>query len=188
MPDTEAMFQSAHEQLNAAYAVYVEKHPGLAGEFDEIKLQTTIFQYELCVEFLSFVRNNPADFARSVSLKGIMHKLFEYDLLMKSALVKRVVNLSDARGLSKSSIDLKTEKRKFLPQFQKLEQWSGIRNAATGHYDKNTVEQVTALALIDANEVMDVCVAFLTYNMAFLKFLAEVGQGDSNNFYFLFIL
>jgi hypothetical protein len=178
MPDTEAMLQSAHKQLNAAYAVYLKKHTGLAGEFDEIKLQTTIFQYELCVEFFSFVKNNPSDFARSVSLKGIVHKLFEYDLLMKSNLIKRVIALADARGLAKPSIDLKTEKRKFLSQFQKLEKWANIRNVATGHYDRNTVEQVTALTMIDAAEVMEVCTAFLTYNMAFLKFLAEVGHGD----------
>ena len=178
MPDLEGMLESAHEQLNSAYAVYSEKHSGLAGEFDEIKLQTTIFQYEMCVEMTSFVKNNPSGFARSVALKGVIHKLFEYDLLLKGALVKRVTDLAEARGLGLSSIDLKAEKRKLHPQFQILEKWSDIRNLATGHYDRNTTNQVSSLANINADEVMQVCAAFLTYNMEFLKRLKEVGGGN----------
>lgn len=178
MADLEEMLKSSQEQLNAAYAVYSETHPGLAGEFDEIKLQTTIFQYEMCVEMVSFVKNNPTGFARSVALKGVVHKLFEYDLLMKGALVKRVTDLAEARGVGPSSIDLKAEKKKLNPQFQVLEKWSGIRNAATGHYDRNTAAQVSWLANINASEVMQVCAAFLTYNIAFLKRLKEVGGGN----------
>lgn len=178
MTNLDEIFQSAHEQLNAAYAVYLKKHSGLAGEFDEIKLQATIFQYEICTEILSFVRNNPSDFARSVLLKGVVHKLFEYDHLMKGALVKRVIELALARGVSSSAIELRSEKKKWRPQFQKLEKWSTIRNTATGHYDRSTVEQVSSLAKINAEEVMDVCKAFLNYNMAFLKFLGRVGGGN----------
>jgi hypothetical protein len=178
MADLEGMLKSSHEQLNSAYAIYSEKHQGLAGEFDEIKLQTTIFQYEMCVEMASFVKNNPTGFARSVALKGVVHKLFEYDLLMKGALVNRVTDLAEARGIGSSSIDLKAEKKKLNPQFQILEKWSGIRNAATGHYDRNTADQVSSIANINADEVMQVCTAFLTYNMAFLKRLKEVGDGN----------
>lgn len=175
MLDLEEMLSSSHDQLNSAYVIYAEKHQGLAGAFDEIKLQTTIFQYEICVEMVSFVKNNPTGFARCVALKGIVHKLFEYDLLLKGALVKRVNDLADARGLGPSSIDLKAEKKKFNPQFQMLEKWSGIRNVATGHYDRNTTDQVSSLANINPEEVMQVCAAFLTYNMGFLKRLKEVG-------------
>lgn len=175
MPDLEKMLKGSLEQLNSAYAIYSQKHPGLAGEFDEIKLQTAIFQYEICVEMASFVKNNPTAFARNVALKGIVHKLFEYDLLLKGALVKRVTDLAKDRGLGPSSIDLKAEKKKLYAQFQTLEKWSGIRNSATGHYDRNTAEQVESLANINADEVMQVCKAFLTYNMEFLKRLKEVG-------------
>lgn len=97
MPDTQAMYRTAHEQLNAAYAVYSKSvAPGLAHEFDSIKLQTCIFQYEMCEELVAFVNNNPSGFARSVSLKGLVHKLFEYNLL-SSHLLRRVTALASAR-------------------------------------------------------------------------------------------
>ncbi len=78
MPDLEAMYRDAHEQLNSAYVVYMKsKETSLAHEFDSIKLQACLFQYEMCVELVAFVSNNPSDFARKVSLKGVIQKLFD---------------------------------------------------------------------------------------------------------------
>jgi FtsZ-binding cell division protein ZapB len=176
MQNIQAMLQSAEEQLNDAYVIYQEKYTGLAGEFDQIKLQTTIFQYEICLDIVAFVTNNPIGFARNVSLKGVIHKLFEYELLISGNLTKRVTDLAVARGLTNLSINLKNEKRKWQSQFKKLSGWADIRNTATGHYDRDTNEQVKSLEAINPQEVMDICAAFLSFNMAFLGLLAEVGK------------
>ena len=176
MPDIHAMHRSAHDQLNEAYDIFQKSHiGGLAHEFDAIKLQASIFQYEICVELGAFVNNNPSEFARKVSLKGIVHKLFEYNLV-SNGLLRRVTALSRSRGFEVSDEAFKNERRKWRLQFKKLAAWSSVRNTATGHYDKDTDAQAEALNLIDPEEVMSVVVAFLSANMAFLQMLRAVGR------------
>jgi hypothetical protein len=129
----------------------------------------------MCVELVAFAGNNPSGFARSVALKGVVHKLYEYNLL-SDHLLRRVASLAKARDVQVSDEGFKAERRDCRAQFKRLRSWSSVRNAATGHYDKNTAIQVESLASIDPKEVMHVFAAFIQCNMSFLRMLAKVGR------------
>jgi hypothetical protein len=171
----DSMLKEAEANLNNAYSVYKTSRSDLAHEFDELKLQSCIFQYEACAVVSAYLSSQPTGFARSVSLKGLLHQLFEYESL-RGRLLKRLRDLAEARGLTLNEQDLRNERKRWREHFGKLAGWATIRNTATGHYDQDTGAQVAALETIDSREVMEVCIAVLSSNIEFLKLVAEVGR------------
>ena len=174
--DFEAELRAAHDQLNSTYAMYERRDAGLSSEHLEIGMQLAIFNYELNVEMAGFVRNRPSAFAQSVALKGLVHKLFEYDQLLSSHLVRRLDLLAKASGVAVASVDLKTERKKWKEELKKLKGWSSIRNSATGHYDKDTSKQVALVKALSANEVLEVALAFLRCHRVVATCCANVGS------------
>jgi len=176
MIDIDDVLAAAEERLNSAYAEYEEARHDVPIEFNEMRLQASIFQYDICAEMASFMRNAPTGFARNVALKGLVHRLFEYNLTL-SQLIPGLLNLTKARKLSIDQQDIKAQRKKWSVEFRKLRAWSGTRNVATGHYSPDLAKQVEALKSIDSAEVVAVCTAFLSFNMAILRILLEAGRG-----------
>ncbi|WP_152602795.1 hypothetical protein [Caballeronia sordidicola] len=176
MIEIDDVLAAAEERLNSAYAEYEEARDGIPIEFNEMRLQATIFQYDICAEMTGLIRNAPLGFARNVALKGLVHSLFEYDLTLNQ-LIPRLLDLMKARKLPIDQQDIKAQRKKWAVEFRRLRAWSGARNVATGHYSPELAKQVEALKGIDSAEVMEVCTAFLSFNMAILHILAEAGRG-----------
>lgn len=178
MNDVENTLITAHDRLNSAYTEYEHSSDEHARKFHESVLQSSIFQYEICVEMASIIRNKPTGFALSVALKGLVHRLFEYNKIMNSQVIKKLLHLSTVRNISIDKTEIKAERSKWKIELQKLESWAATRNYATGHYDPNFEKQVIAVQSIKITEVMDVCAAFLSFNMSILKILLKVGRGN----------
>ena len=94
-----AIHRSAAKNLEDSLRHYEEAPKGLAREFVELKLQGCIFQYDVCAEMVSFVRNKPTGFAAAVALKGLVLRLYEYDSLLNSNLIPRLLALTEARSV-----------------------------------------------------------------------------------------
>lgn len=174
MPNYEELLKDAQAQLNNAFEIYKNSPGPLAREFDELKLQTSIFQYEVCFSLVSFIKAEPEDFAMKVSLKTIIHYLFEYNKSINN-IVKRIKLLAKRRGILVSTSELGAQKKKWKNEFEKLKHWEIIRNKVTGHYDLNTKLQFNLLEKVDPQEVMSVFIAFLSCNLEVLKLLKSVG-------------
>jgi hypothetical protein len=181
MHDIEAVLLRAQDRLNQSLAEYQEGSLELATEFLELKLQAAMFQYEICAEMVSFVRNGPVGFARNVALKGLIHRLYEYDQLLSADLIRRLLALAKARGAEIEGADIKAERKKWRDQLARLKKWSDIRNQATGHYDKDIAKQVQLVQGISQEEVMSVTQAFLLFNMSILTILKNAGSGNGAN-------
>ena len=132
MIDIDDVLAAAEERLNSAYAEFEEARDGIPIEFNEMRLQASIFQYDICAEMTGFLRNAPSGFARNVALKGFVHRLFEYDLTL-CQLIPGLLALMKARKLPIDQQDIKTQRKKWSVEFRKLRAWSGTRNVATGH-------------------------------------------------------
>lgn len=180
MADPIRMLRLAEKNLNEAHQVYSGSalRSEFAKEFDELKLQACIFQYEVCSEMYSLISNKPDGFSQQVAVKGLIQHLFEYHLV-SAHLTKRIQSLAKMRGITLSDENLISERKKWKVQFQKLSSWGKIRNKAIGHYDKDTVTQFAALEAIDPGQVMEVSMAFYSFNMELLKMLRLVGRGHS---------
>ena len=178
MSDIDSILNSAQDRLNLSLSEYEDDSSMLAHEFRQLKLQASIFQYEICVEMAGFIRNNPQGFSRNIALKGLIHRIYEYDSLLNSHLVHRMLSLAKERGMKIDSSDIKSEKKKWKGQLNRLKKWSDIRNEATGHYGKNLISQVNLVKSIDENEVMSVTQAFLSFNMSVLRVLLDAGKGN----------
>ncbi len=137
-----------------------------------------MFQYEICLEMAGFVINNPQGFARKVSLKGLIHRIYEYDKLLRHHLVNTLISMANERGVLIDSADIKKEKIKWKDELSKLKKWSDIRNGATGHYGKDVASQVNLVKSIDENEVMSVTQAFLSFNMSIIRVFLDAGKGS----------
>lgn len=125
MSDSEEALKRAECNLNAAYADYKQPSTtGLALDFREIKLQASIFHYEMCFEMCNLIRNNPRGFALAVALKGLIHKLYEYDKASNSHISKRLKLLATNRGIEVDQRLISIERKKWRVELNKLAEWS----------------------------------------------------------------
>ncbi|RON43374.1 hypothetical protein BK666_20020 [Pseudomonas frederiksbergensis] len=178
MIDFENTLITAHDRLNSAYTQYECTTDELARKFYELVLQSCIFQYEICVEMASIIRNKPMGFSLNVALKGLVHRLFEYNKILESQIIKKLLHLCSTRNILIDRTEIKSERKKWKSEFHKLESWAATRNYATGHYDPNFEKQMMAVLNIELTEVMDVCAAFISFNMSILKILLKAGRGN----------
>jgi hypothetical protein len=132
MTEIDNVLAAAEDRLNAAYGEY-EAREAIPIEFNAMRLQASIFQYDICVEMASLLRNSPTGFARSVALKRLVHSLFEYDQTLNQH-IPRLLDLMRVRKLPIDQQAIKAQRKIWQTEFRRLRAWSGARNFATGHY------------------------------------------------------
>jgi hypothetical protein len=162
--------------LNDSMRHYEEAPNTLAREFLELKLQACIFQYDICTEMVGFVRNQPVGFAASVAMKGIVLRLYEYDDLMNSSIIPRLLRLAKTREIPFDSTSIKQARIQWKNELKRLRKWSDVRNQAAGHYGKDLNKQVALLKTLIPDEVLQVTAAFLEFNMCILGGLRDAGK------------
>lgn len=175
--ELDAAHKKAETILNDSLRHYVEAPDTLAREFLELKLQASIFQYDVCTEMVSFMRNQPVGFAASVAMKGMVLRLYEYDDLMNSSIIPRLLRLAKARGVPFDSTSIKQARSQWKNELKRLRKWSDVRNQAAGHYGKDLNKQVALLKTLIPDEVLLVTSAFLEFNMSILGGLRDAGKG-----------
>jgi hypothetical protein len=174
----ERVLKDAERILETSLADFRSSTVGsLAREFFELRLQATIFQYDICYEFSAQWHAEPQGFAQKVALKNLVHKLYEYDVAVAERITRRILSLAEERGLSVDRDLVRSERRKWRKELAQLRQWSSLRNQASAHYGKDVGEQVTLIARLEHDEVFSVAKAFLAFNNFVCKLLANVGQG-----------
>ena len=178
-PNFSAMHRKAAKNLEDSLRHFEETLPGVATEFVELKLQATIFQYDICAEMVSFMRNKPTGFAASVAMKGLVLRLYEYDDLMNTTFIPRLLALAEVRGIPFDKATVKSARAAWKSDLLRLKRWSSFRNQVAGHYGKDLRAQVALLKELDPAEVMSVTRAFLGFNMALLAGLQDAGKGVS---------
>lgn len=175
--DFEKMVLKAQTNLNEAYKHYSLPTNALSHEFVEIKLQTCIFQYDVCVEMTTVLRNQPIGFALSVALKGLVLRLFEFDARLRTTLLPRLLALAEARDIAVEASAINDLKRRWKAELKQLKGWHPVRNHAAGHYDQDVKKQVEALETVRFEEVMSVAAGFLQFAQSLIVILRDAGQG-----------
>lgn len=171
------LLRQAASQVNDAHGDLARSRSTNAREFHHLKLQACIFQYDLCLAMVSFLATEPTGLAARLAIKHVLLCLFEYNRI-HGALTKRVTSLAAAIAVNVDPSTMKAQRKKWIAEFRKLDQWGPVRNTAAGHYSANTSEQVSALVAIDPDEVMLVSIAFMHLNMEWLRMLQTVGKGN----------
>lgn len=172
-----AIHRKAAQNLEDSLRHFDDAPIGLAREFVDLKLHACIFQYDVCAEMISFVRNKPTGFASAVSLKGLVLRLYEYDSFVNTSFIPRLISLANSRGVQFNQATVKLARAEWKEEFKKLRRWSSVRNQVAGHYGKDLRNQIALLRSLDPSEVMGVAKAFLSFNMALLIGLRDVGKG-----------
>lgn len=176
-PNLTAMLRTAEKNLEDSLRHFEQAPLGLAQEFVDLKLQSSIFQYDICCEMVAFLRNKPRGFAASVALKGIVLRLYEYDELINKHQIPRLLALAKARGVPYTRESVKSARSQWKGELERLKRWKNVRNQAAGHYGTDLKKQVSLLRELDEVAVMTVVRAFLSFNMSLLVGLRDAGQG-----------
>ena len=180
-PNFAALHRKAAKNLEDSLRHFEQAPAGLAREFVELKLQATMFQYDVCAEMVSFIRNKPTGFAAAVALKGLVLRLYEYDDLMNTNFIPRLLALAERRATPFDRATVKLARSQWKAELARLKRWSSFRNQVAGHYGKDLQLQVTLLKALDPTEVMSVTKAFLGFNMALLVGLRDAGKGVASD-------
>lgn len=176
-----AALRKAAQNLEDSVAHFEQSPPGLAQELVELKLQACIFQYDVCYEMVSLLRSKPTGFAASVALKGLVLRLYEYDDLINTSQIPRLLALAAARDIPFTRESIKDARQQWKTELAKLKKWKDVRNEAAGHYGRDLRKQVVLLRSLDVDEVMTVVRAFLSFNMSLLANLRDAGRGGSSD-------
>lgn len=176
-----AIHRRAAKNLEDSLRHYEQAPNRLAKEFVELKLQACIFQYDVCAEMLSFLRNKPTGFAAAVALKGLVLRLYEYDDLVNTTFIPRLLVLAEARSVPFDRAVVKQARTQWKSELKRLKRWSDVRNHAAGHYGKDFERQVALLRELDPDEVMTVTKAFLSFNMSLLVGMRDAGRGVASD-------
>lgn len=177
----EVIHQNAANNLENALRHYENASSTLEQEFVELKLQACIFQHDICSAMVSFLRNKPTGFSARVALKGLVLHLYEYNNLMNTKLIPRLIDLATSRGVSIDQATVKNARAQWKLALKPLNQWSDVRNQAAGHYGKDLNAQITLLKKLDPDQVMEVTQAFLSLNKTILEALRDAGQGAKSD-------
>src|SRR5262249_48076783 len=135
--DLSAFLVKAQKNLNDSLRHFEDAPQGLEQLFVDLKLQACIFQYDICAEMAAIIRNRSQGFAECVALKGLVLRLFEYDLALKKHIIPRLLALAKERGVPVESSHVRELKRKWSNELQQLEAWAAVRNKAAGHYERD---------------------------------------------------
>lgn len=174
--DFNAIIEKAQINLNDSYRHYKIGANGLMQEFAELKLQICIFQYDVCVEITNVIRNQPTGFAAGVALKGLVLRIFEFDLIFRSTLIPRLVAFAKERNIEIGD-SVKQLKFDWKSELHQLQGWHHVRNHAAGHYDLDIQKQVTALEGLSVGSVLKISNGFLTFAQELFKILNDAGKG-----------
>lgn len=177
MPELDQMLTLAESNVNEALRHYEAQPGGLAQEFVGLKLQACIFQYDICFDMVSVVRSQATGFASCIALKGLVLRMFEYDLALNGHWILRLIRLGKARGFAHDMKDVREARSSWKKEFKHLHSWATVRKRAAGHYDEHLPSQVNLLKELAHDEVMSVAGAFLSFNMALLIMLRDIGRG-----------
>lgn len=175
--DFDKMVLTAQTNLNASYRDYALPTNVLAKEFVAIKLQVCIFQYDVCVEMTTVVRNQPVGFAVPVALKGLVLRLYEFDARLRGTLLPRLLVLAEARDIEVEKGSIRELKRQWKAELKQLTGWHHVRNHAAGHYGEDLKKQVEALETVTFDQVMSVAAGFLQFAQSLMLILRDAGQG-----------
>ena len=170
-----------HDLLNEVFALY--EHPADNGISPEIRadcLMAAMFLFEYAVEFANIRRNGCIGFAGKVALKGLIHKLIEYDRNLYPNRIKKMISHMESRGASISFQQFIEGRKKWGAYLHKLNLWTDLRNKVTGHSDPDTALQVRLIEEIDHREVMEVAEAYLHFNLEVLRIYADVVGSNAN--------
>ena len=181
MIDFDALITKAEKNLNESFIHYQSTPNTLAQEFVELKLQSCIFQYDICAEMIGVIRNQPQGFACSVALKGLVLRLFEYDQVLNKKLIPRLLSLAQAREIKIDNAEIKSLKMQWKSELDQVQKWHEVRNCAAGHYGQDLARQVMLLQSLTLDGVMTVVRGFLSFNMGLLVLLRDAGLGVPSN-------
>jgi hypothetical protein len=176
-----ALHRTAAKNLEDSLRHYDDAPVGLAQEFVELKLHACIFQYDVIAEMLGYLRNKPTGFAAVVAIKGLVLRLYEYDNLLNTSLIPRLLSLASSRRVAFDKQTIRQARKKCKDELKRLRRWSDFRNHVVGHYGKDLKLQVALLKQLNPVVVMSVTLAFLKFNKTLLVGLRDAGRGIRND-------
>ena len=174
--DIQNTVKRAEDRLNEALSELEEAASPLQRQILEMRLQACIFQYEICAEMASLIGNAPAGFAASVAIKGLVLRLFEYDLVLNGCVVTPLLALAKERRISFDQEALQLACDRWQGMLRQIERWSGLRDQSAGDDAPDISVQVKLLKELNIDRVMNVTQAFLGFNLGLLKVLDGAGE------------
>lgn len=181
MINFEEIMKSAEKSLNESLSQFEQAPNDEAKSFVGFQLQVYIFQYDISAEMINILRNSPKGFASSVALKGLVLRLFEYDLLLDKDLIPKLLVFAKCRDVPINSAEIKMLRKKWKFEFTELKAWSDVRNKAAGHYNSDIEIQVALLKTLTRDSVMTVVRGVIGFNSDLLMLLLDSHLSVSNN-------
>jgi hypothetical protein len=162
--------------LNHALADYEASSNAETREFFLLKVQLLIFYYDVLTGMVSLARN-PKGFARAVTLKTLVHSLYEYERQINGTFVRRILDYASNQKKPIDTSVIKPANEKWRLHQTRIRGRNELRNIATGHYGKEWERQIELLKRISEKEVLSDAGACTKYTYFILHLLPHRKRG-----------
>lgn len=162
------------KQLMEFHKKYKQRSPGGDHAILAIELQITMFQYELVREFELLFAHEAQGFARAVAIKGLIHRLVEFDKHLRDVIIPEMLKYAEGHGIMDFERKVRDLQRDERPNLAVIRSWQDIRNKATGHYDRDLQMVVELLEAVDPEKTRDVTEGFMIFMLKLLMLLRVV--------------
>ncbi|KVM89425.1 hypothetical protein [Burkholderia stagnalis] len=162
--------------LNDMYARFRDPESKVGSFFRNVGIQIRIFQYETNNELGSIIRNQPEGFAKAVAVKGLIHKVVEFNKHLNEVIQPDMLKMAVERDMQFGEEDKRDLRRRWRATFKEIDKWKRLRDKTTGHYDPDLEEVVSLLETIDVEQVGQVYFEFVEYAKALLDRFREAGR------------
>lgn len=167
----------AEGALNDAYRSFRDPESKLDRFVHNAQIQIRIFQYEAKCELAEILRNEPIGFAKVVAIKGLLHKIVEFNKHVHDALIPAMLEFSAKKGMEFTEDSAREVCKTWRPTLKVIRGWETIRNKATGHYDPDVERVVTLLENVDVEEVRRIHDEFTEFNLDLIGRFVEASTG-----------
>lgn len=176
------MLRAIRPRIESDLLRFYEQYKQRSGDddhtFSAIELRVTMFQYEIVREFELLMAHDPKGFAMAVAAKGLIHRLVEFDRHLRDAVIPEMLKVAESRNAVDFERRTRELQREVRPGLAVIRRWQGLRNKATGHYDRDLDVVVELLETVEFEEVLEAAQKFLLY-MAKVLVVLRVSISES---------
>jgi hypothetical protein len=155
--------KKSEANLNNAFSMRIAPANDSIALAQNIALHLALFNYELNREVFLLLQYQPTGFASKVSLKGLVHRMFEFESTLSKSLVGDLKKIAEQFGDTEVSVRIKEARKRYKSELTFIQTLASIRNNSTGHYHQDVSKQRELLEFLDYPAVFEACTGLMGF-------------------------
>ena len=135
----------------------------------ELVFQINLFAFSLALELRALSRNKLSGFARKVTLRGLVHILYEFDVALRSHFLLHVEECARNNGMPFDRSAAQHARIEWKADFRVVRKWEKVRNQTTGHFGDGALDTVSEIESLESTVIAKAAISVMQYLILLLS-------------------